>query len=154
MVEPMTYIEETFNSLDISLEFPDSALTGITAQAEVSSKEIRSLCRTLFYAGLFLESVSAVDKIADGIIEGVYLFNHYEKKERLKITMKTDRDTPQFPTIGDIYPGAVWHEREAGEFFGIDFDGSKDKRNLLLPVETTFHPLLKDFKRPKQAGKI
>ena len=150
----MTFIEETLEGLGISVEYPDSALTGIDAQAEVSAEQIRSLSRTLFYAGLFLESVSAIDLIADGIIEGVYLFNHYEQHVRLKITMKTDRDTPKFPTIGDIYPGAVWHEREAGEFFGIDFEGSKDKRNLLLPVETTFHPLRKDFKRPEQAGKI
>jgi len=149
----MTFIEETLEGLDISIEYPDCDLTGIVAQAEVSAEQIRPLCRTLFYAGLFLESVSAVDRIADGIMEAVYLFNHYEQNARLKITMKTGRDTPQFPTIGDIYPGAVWHEREAGEFFGIDFEGSKDKRNLLLPVETTFHPLRKDFKRPEQAGK-
>ena len=39
-----------------------------------------------------------------------------------------------------VYPGADWHEREAWEMFGIDFDGHPDLRHLYLPVRVRGPP--------------
>ena len=44
-----------------------------------------------------------------------------------------------------VYPGANWHEREAWEMFGIDFDGHPGLRHIYLPGEFEGHPLRKDY---------
>ena len=44
-----------------------------------------------------------------------------------------------------VYPGADWHEREAWEMFGIDFDGHPGLRHIYLPGEFEGNPLRKDY---------
>ena len=44
-----------------------------------------------------------------------------------------------------VYPGADWHEREAWEMFGIEFDGHPGLRHIYLPGEFEGHPLRKDY---------
>ncbi len=146
----MTLIETALDGLDVAVEGLEYTTCGVHAQAEVRSDLLRPVCRALHSLGFFLETVTAIDWLADGIIQGVYLFNHYGQNTRFKLTIRTERAQPVFPSVGAIYPGAVWHERETGEFFGITYKDIPDSRCLLLPAETTFHPLRKDF-RPQQA---
>jgi len=50
--------------------------------------------------------------------------------------------------IGSLAPrigGAAWHEREAHEMFGIDFDGNDDLAPLYLPDDFIGNPLLKSY---------
>ncbi|HSO71177.1 MAG TPA: NADH-quinone oxidoreductase subunit C, partial [Thermodesulfobacteriota bacterium] len=49
------------------------------------------------------------------------------------------------PTISQVYPAADWYEREVWEFFGITFSGHPNLKNLILPEDADYHPLLKDF---------
>jgi NADH-quinone oxidoreductase subunit C len=54
------------------------------------------------------------------------------------------------PSLTGIWPGAAWHEREAHEMFGVDFEGFQDAsglglRPLLLPAGFAGAPLRKDF---------
>ena len=49
------------------------------------------------------------------------------------------------PSWVPVYPGADWHEREAWEMFGIDFDGHPGLRHIYLPGEFEGHPLRKDY---------
>lgn len=46
-------------------------------------------------------------------------------------------------SISDVYPGAVWHERETAEMFGITFIGLGDTRPLLRRSSLGSPPLLK-----------
>lgn len=43
------------------------------------------------------------------------------------------------------FAGADWHEREAWEMFGIEFEGHPGLRNMYLPTGFEGHPLRKDF---------
>ena len=63
------------------------------------------------------------------------------------VTFKSDLDDaePRAQSWVPVYPGADWHEREAWEMFGIDFDGHPAMRNLYLPSEFEGHPLRKDY---------
>ncbi len=79
-------------------------------------------------------------------LEIVYDFNHYTSFCRLTVRVRVPRSNPQLPTISAIYPGADWHERETHDFFGIKFLGHPNLIPLLLPEDSDFHPLLKDFK--------
>lgn len=63
------------------------------------------------------------------------------------IVFSTDigKDSPSIETVSDVYPGANWHEREAAEMFGIDFEGHPDLTRLYLPDGFEGHPLRKSF---------
>ncbi len=58
---------------------------------------------------------------------------------------------PVCPSISDIYLGALWHEREMLDMFGIVFEGHPKLVNLYLPEDFEGHPLLKSFKLPVRA---
>lgn len=49
------------------------------------------------------------------------------------------------PTITDIIPGALLHEREVHDLFGIKFEGNPDLRPLILPEDwpADTHPMRK-----------
>ncbi len=51
----------------------------------------------------------------------------------------------EVPTWITSYPGAVWHEREVHEMYGISFAGNPDMRNLYLPGDFEGYPMRKDF---------
>ena len=57
-------------------------------------------------------------------------------------------ENPTCPTITGVYRGALWHERECFEMFGIHFEGHPLLVNLYLPEDFEGHPLLKSFKLP------
>jgi NADH:ubiquinone oxidoreductase subunit C len=52
------------------------------------------------------------------------------------------------PSISGIYGGAIWHERECHEMFGIDFEGHPRLVGLYLPEDFEGHPGLRSFKLP------
>jgi NADH-quinone oxidoreductase subunit C len=68
----------------------------------------------------------------------------------VNVHVPVDAQTPACPSISDVYAGAVWHERETWEMFGIDFPGHPRLVNLYLPEDFEGHPLLKSFKLPSR----
>ena len=93
----------------------------------------------------FLEMVTAVDQIDTGKMVGVYTFNRFDGNRRIVIHVPVSRNMPRLPSISMIFPGAVWHERETSEFFGITYIDLIDPRNLLLAEDSDEHPLRKDY---------
>jgi NADH-quinone oxidoreductase subunit C len=63
----------------------------------------------------------------------------------LKADLGDDPDLLRAATWVPVYAGAAWHEREAWEMFGIDFEGHPNLIHLYLPGEFEGHPLRKDF---------
>lgn len=55
---------------------------------------------------------------------------------------------PVCPSITEVYSGAIWHERECHEMFGIDFPGHPRLVGLYLPEDFEGHPGLRSFKLP------
>ena len=54
-------------------------------------------------------------------------------------------DDPRIPSLIDVYSGANWHEREAAEMFGIDFEGHPNLIHLYLPDSFIGNPLRKSY---------
>lgn len=67
--------------------------------------------------------------------------------EGRRVTFSTNisKDSPSIPSLVNVYAGANWHEREAGEMFGIVFEGHPNPTNLYLPDAFVGRPLLKSF---------
>ncbi|QLQ15208.1 MAG: NADH-quinone oxidoreductase subunit C [Micropruina sp.] len=66
-----------------------------------------------------------------------------DPRRAVRLNAEVDRDDPVIDSLGDVFGGATWHEREAHDFFGVRFGGGDD-RPLLLRAEYTGFPLRKD----------
>ena len=86
---------------------------------------------------------------------------HYEKEEQLAVTYHLNstslkhkvilkvvmaQDDARVPTVEQVWKTADWHEREAFDMFGIQFEGHPDHRRILCPDDWEGHPLRKDYK--------
>ena len=56
-----------------------------------------------------------------------------------------DNQSPAFPSVASVFPGANWHEREAFDMFGITFSGHPNLKRILMWDEYPYFPLRKDF---------
>ncbi len=67
--------------------------------------------------------------------------------EGRRVTFSTDipKESASLPTLIGVFAGANWHEREAHEMFGIDFQGHPDLSHLYLPDSFIGHPMRKSF---------
>ncbi len=66
----------------------------------------------------------------------------------LKVIIDHDRSLdslPSFISVSDIWKTAEWHEREAFDLLGIQFEGHPDLRRILLPDDWEGYPLRKDY---------
>ena len=109
-------------------------------------------------AGLhFFSFLSAVDwsnEVAVGEPLEETVEERYEILVRLSsarnndaVTLSTDisKTDPRLPTLVGVFGGANWHEREASEMFGIEFEGHPNLSNLYLTDEFEGHPLRKSY---------
>jgi NADH:ubiquinone oxidoreductase subunit C len=55
------------------------------------------------------------------------------------------KDSAVIPSLVEVFAGANWHEREAHEMFGIEFQGHPNLAHLYLPDSFLGHPLRKSF---------
>lgn len=128
------------------VELTDYRSKGYHLDATVPTEKLLTAVELLDGQKFALECITGVDWIADGQLEVVYDFNHYQELCRVALRTRIDRGAPEVPSISAIYGGANWHERETHDFFGIVFTGHPDLTPLLLAEDADFHPLLKDFK--------
>jgi NADH:ubiquinone oxidoreductase subunit C len=92
-----------------------------------------------------LNFVTAIDWMANNIIEVIYTLYSYEAGDNAVIRVKLDRAKPEVETISGIFATAEWHERETAEMFGVKFINHPDPSRLILPDGVEM-PLRKDFK--------
>lgn len=123
----------------------DHSKQGVNLDVTVVPERILEAARLMDEARFALEAITGVDWLADKQMEIVYDFTSYHSGERVTVRTRVPRDTPSVETISTLHPGANWHEREAHDFFGINFSGHPGLIPLLLPEDATFHPLRKDF---------
>jgi NADH-quinone oxidoreductase subunit C len=78
-----------------------------------------------------MELLSALSNVTDGDL----------------VILSTDLppDSPKISSLIDVYAGANWHEREAHEMFGIEFEGHPNLQHLYLPESFVGNPLRKSY---------
>lgn len=65
---------------------------------------------------------------------------------RVKVFAESENaNDPAVFSVHNIWPNAVWYEREAFDLLGIHFEGNPDLRRLLTDYDFEHHPFRKDF---------
>jgi len=95
----------------------------------------------------FFDCLSGVDERDDGFAVVAVLWS---TKQRHRVLLRHvcagGRDKPVAPSLSALWRGANWHEREAWDMFGIEFDGHPGLAPRILCTENfEGWPLRKDF---------
>jgi len=98
-----------------------------------------------------LTDLTAVDYLADGVIEVIYRFLHLDGGPTLAIKTRVPRDQAVIPSITPFWPGADLQEREAFDLYGVEFPGHPNLTRVYMWDEFEGFPMRKDF--PKQGDK-
>ncbi len=107
----------------------------------LSRDNLQDFARIMNRNKFFIEDVCGVDLKKD--LQVMYHFAHTGELCRITGRIFTSKNTPEVPTISNVFPGADWHERETFDFFGICFIGHKNLKHLLLPEDADITPLRK-----------
>ncbi len=82
--------------------------------------------------------------------ESIYHLKKYDDPtQEVGIVVPTPIDEPISQTGEPVYRTADWHEREAYDLIGINYDGHPDLRRILLPETWQGHPLANDYNPEK-----
>lgn len=72
-------------------------------------------------------------------------FQSMTHSDRVRVHAWAAGSEPSVPSIIDLWPGATYGERECYDMFGIQFEGHKGLKRLLMPEAYDHFPLRKDF---------
>jgi NADH-quinone oxidoreductase subunit C len=93
----------------------------------------------------YFDWLSAVDELDDGFRVVCHLAAlQTDRVDHVLLRTLLPREQPRIHSLQDVFAGAIWHERETHEMFGIEFVGGASEP-LLLPDGFEGHPLRKDF---------
>ncbi len=67
------------------------------------------------------------------------------KGHRIRLKAEVPLKEPVFPTFTDLWDTANWMEREAWDFFGIQFSGHPNLKRILNMEDFPAFPLRKDY---------
>ena len=94
----------------------------------------------------FLSDISPVDRFPlEPRFEVNYQLLSFDRQERLRLKVRLQGRDPVMPSVTPVWPTANWHEREAFDLFGIQFQGHPDLRRILMPDEWEGYPLRRDY---------
>lgn len=115
--------------------------------AEIAAGSIIQACRVLSKAGFdLLAALTAVDYWPEQPrFHVVYQLYSTVNAVFLGLRIPLTGESPELPSLVDLYPNANWHEREVFDMFGIKFTDHPDLRRILMPYEWEGHPLRKDY---------
>ena len=88
-------------------------------------------------------------------VEVVYQLSSLKLRHSLKLKILVPRwkndvpgELPVVPSVSSLWGIANWHEREAYDLVGINFEGHPNLRRILCPEDWVGHPLRKDYVFP------
>jgi NADH-quinone oxidoreductase subunit C len=130
---------------DVSFEATQGALDVLlSVDAKDAHKLLEAARNDETLAFDMLRNLSGVD-YEDAGFEVVYHLYSFTHKHNVTVKAKLPHDEPSIATASDLWAAADWHEREARDMFGIDFEGHPNLVPILLPEDMLDHfPLRKD----------
>ena len=115
-----------------------------------SSKEIIDLLLHLRDEETFdlLVDLTAIDHGETAEIRFSVVIHLYSRIHRDYLRIHSDcsgSEIPKFPSVSSLFPAANWHEREAYDMFGIEFENHPNLTRILMWDAYPYYPLRKDF---------
>lgn len=78
--------------------------------------------------------------------ESIYHLKKFDDPtDELSVVVPVPRDAPISQSAEPVFRTADWHEREAYDLLGIQYDEHPDHRRILLPETWQGHPLREDY---------
>jgi len=82
--------------------------------------------------------------------ESIYHLKTYDDPtQEVSVVVPADAEAPQIESAEPVFRTADWHEREAYDLIGIEYDDHPDLRRILLPETWQGHPLSLDYDRTR-----
>jgi NADH-quinone oxidoreductase subunit C/D len=82
--------------------------------------------------------------------ESIYHLKKYDDPtQELSVVVPSPSDAPHNESGAAVFDTADWHEREAYDLVGIEYDNHPDMRRILLPETWQGHPLSRDYNQDK-----
>lgn len=78
-------------------------------------------------------------------LHAVYPFMSITHNRRVRVEVSVPDGDARIPSIVAVYPANDWHEREAWDFFGIEFEGHPALTRIMMPDDWPGHPQRKDY---------
>ena len=66
-------------------------------------------------------------------------------KQRVRLAVLLEGDSPAIPSITSVWPSANFYEREVFDLFGIRFTGHPNLTRIMMPTDWSGYPLRKDY---------
>ena len=76
--------------------------------------------------------------------EVAYVVRNVDDPARFRVKVEAAQGE-KIPSLTAIWPAANWHEREAYDMLGIEFEGHPDLTRIFMPDEFDDFPLRKEF---------
>ncbi len=94
----------------------------------------------------FLSDVTCVDWYpSEPRFEVIYHLLSMAGKERVRLKVRLDGDSPVVDSVMSVWPAANFFEREVYDLFGVRFSGHPYLRRIQMPEDWEGHPLRKDY---------
>jgi NADH-quinone oxidoreductase subunit C len=77
--------------------------------------------------------------------EVVYQLYSMERNHRYRVKVAVREDSPEVPSVWDLWGTANWMEREVYDMFGVRFPGHPNLRRILCHDQFEGHALRKDY---------
>ena len=138
-------------------ELPDAVLATDEVLGEVTIRvgrdrlvEVARLLRdheeARYDLPLYVTAVDWPDREPDAPrFDVVYQLRSMRHNDVIRLVVQVPEDDARVPTLEGVFAGMDWHEREAYDLLGIQFEGHHDLRRILLPDDWEGHPLRKDY---------
>jgi NADH-quinone oxidoreductase subunit C len=75
----------------------------------------------------------------------VYHLTSLDHGARLRVKAYVPEDPCEIASVSGLWHAANWGEREAYDFYGVNFKGHPDLQRILMPLDFEGHPLRKDY---------
>ena len=102
---------------------------------------------------LFFDAMMCITGIDEGIeseyLAVMYNLHSMKYKHKIEVYIQISKSEPKVPSVEQIWRIADWFEREIYDMYGIEFEGHRDLRRILLPSDWEGFPLRKDYKFPE-----
>lgn len=127
-IEVIRKLRERFPGILLEANVHESGRISI----RVDRESLKGIVRFLRDEGFsHLSAITALN--AEDGLEILYHLTGNKTLINICITLPTNDYT--IPTITDVIPGALLHEREIHDLFGVKFEGNPDLRSLILPED-------------------